>query len=132
MYSTKQRNIKMYMLRYYCQGSGDKGILTLLQQIKDEHQISYEIKDLSTNGQYDQAKEKAAYEKDFKTQAKTLKEASGRSITELRSAKHRNYYVSMPGTIALVKDGQIIWWLHIEKDIKEFLRNLLLSGRLPV
>lgn len=122
----------MYMLRYYCQGSGDKGILTLLQQIKDEHQISYEINDLSTNGQYDQAKEKAAYEKDFKPRAKVLLKATGVSITKLRSARRGRYYVSMPGTTALVKDGQIIWWLHIEKDIKGFLRNLLLSGRLPV
>ncbi len=122
----------MYMLRYYCQGSGDKGILTLLQQIKDEHQISYEINDLSTNGQYDQAKEKAAYEKDFKPRAKVLLKATGVSITKLRSARRGRYYVSLPGTIALLKNGQMLWWLHIEKDIKGFLRNLLLSGRLPV
>jgi len=121
----------MYTLKYYCQGSGDKEILNLLQQIKDKHQISYEIKDLSTNGQYDQAKEKAAYEKDFKPQAEVLTKTTGVSVTKLRS-RSGNYFVSKPGTIALMKDGQIIWWLHIEKDIKQFLQNLLLSGRLPV
>lgn len=131
IYSNK-RNIRMYTLKYYCQGSGDKEILNLLQQIKDKHQISYEIKDLSTNGQYDQAKEKAAYEKDFRPQAKVLAKTTGVRITKLRSARRGRYYVSLPGTIALLKDGLMVWWLHIEKDIKQFMQNLLLSGRLPV
>ena len=122
----------MYMLRYYCQGSGDKEILNLLSQIKDKCQIPYEIADLSTNGKYDPEKEKAAYEKDFKPRVKALKKTTGRSITELRSRKHRNYYVSKPGAIALIKNGQMVWWTHMEKDIKEFLRNLLSSGTLPV
>ena len=122
----------MDILRYYCQGSGDKEILNLLRQIKDKHQFPYEINDLSRNGQYDRMKEKAAYEKDFKPRARVLKRATGRKITELRSGKHGNYYVSMPGTIALVEDGQMIWWAHTEKDIKEFLQNLLLSGKIPV
>ena len=122
----------MYILRYYCQGSGDKEILNLLRQIKNKHQLPCEINDLSTNGQYDRAKEKAAYEKGFKPRARFLKRATGRRITELRSGKHGNYYVSMPGTIALMEDGQVIWWTHTEKDIKEFLQNLLLSGKIPL
>jgi len=122
----------MYILRYYCQGSGDKEILNSLLQIKDKHQFPYEIKDLSTNGKYDRIKEKKAYEKDFKPQARVLKKATGRSITELRSAKHGNYYVSIPGTIALIEKGQIIWWTHTEKDIKECLKSLLISGKMPV
>ena len=122
----------MYILRYYCQGSGDKEILNLLRQIKDKHQIAYEINDLSTNGQYDRMKQKAAYENDFKPRARALKRATGRRITELRSAKHGNYCVSIPVTIALIDNGQITWWTHTEKDIKEFLQNLLLTGKIPV
>ena len=122
----------MYILRYYCQGSGDKKILNLLRQIKDKHQLPYEINDLSRNGQYNRMKEKAAYEKDFKPRARVLKRATGRRITELRSAKHGNYYVSIPGTIALIDNCQMTWWTHTEKDIKEFLQNLLLSGKIPV
>lgn len=121
----------MYTLRYYCQRSGDNSILELLRQIKNKHKISYEIKDLSTNGKYDQEKEKTAYERDFKPQAKALKKATGVSITNLRSGSG-NYFVSTPGTIALMENGQMVWWLHIETDIKEFLENLLLTGSLPV
>jgi len=120
----------MYMLRYYCQGSGGKEILDLLQQIKVKWQIPYEIMDLSTNGQYDQEKEKTAYGKDFKPRAKVLKKTTGKKITELRS-RSGNYFVSMPGTIGLLKNDQMVWWTHTENAIKEFLQNLLLSGRLP-
>jgi hypothetical protein len=122
----------MYILRYYSQGPGDKEILNLLRQIKDKHQLPCEINDLSTNGQYDRMKEKGAYEKDFKPRARVLKRATGRRITQLRSAKHGNYYVSMPGTIALMENAQMTWWTHTEKDIKEFLQNLFLTGKIPV
>ena len=122
----------MYILRYYCQGSGDKEILNLLRQVKGKWQITYEIMDLSTNGAYDREKEKAAYEKDFKPRAKALKKTTGVSITNLRSRRSGHYFVSMPETIGLMKDGQMAWWLHIEKNIKEFLRNLLLTGSPPV
>jgi hypothetical protein len=88
--------------------------------------------DLSTDGRYDPQKEKAAYEKDFKPRAKALKKSTGEIISKLRSRKNRNYYVSLPGTIALLKNGQMVWWTHIEKSIKEFLENLLLTGKLPV
>ncbi len=120
----------MYTLRYYCQGSGDKSILELLQQIEGKHRIPYEIMDLSTDGKYDQQKEKAVYEQDFKPRAKALKKATGVSITKLRS-RSGTYCVSTPETIGLLKNGQMAWWLHIENDIKEFLQNLLLTGRLP-
>ena len=121
----------MYTLRYYCQGLGDKEILKLLQQVKDKHQISHEVMDLSTNGRYDQQKQKAIYEKDFKPRAKALKKATGKRITELRSHSG-NYFVSKPETIGLLKNGQMIWWTHVEKNIKEFLQNLLQTGRLPI
>jgi len=121
----------MYMLRYYCKRPGDKAILNLLRQIKDKHQILYEIMDLSTNGQYDQEKEKTAYEKDFKPRAKGLRKATGKRITKLRSHSG-NYFVSAPGTIALFKNGQMVWWTFTERDIKEFLQNVLLTGSLPV
>jgi len=119
------------MLRYYCKGPGDEEILNLLHQIKDKHQISYEIKDLSTNGQYDREKEKAAYEQDFKPRTKALKKATGVSITKLRS-RSGTYCVSTPETIGLLKNGDMVWWLHIERNIKEFLQNVLLTGTLPV
>jgi len=122
----------MYILRYYCQGSGDKEILSLLRQIKDKHQFPFEIKDLSSNGKYDRMKEKATYEKDFKPRARFLKKATGRRITDLRSAKHVNYYVSIPGTIAIMEAGQTTWWTYTEKDIKVFLKNLLLTGKISV
>ena len=121
----------MCMLRYYCKGAGDKEILNLLRQIERKHKISYEIEDLSTNGQYNQAKEKAAYEKDFKPRAKALKKATGLPITKLRSARRGRYYVSAPGTIGLLKNGQMIWWTHIENAIKVSLRNILTTGKLP-
>lgn len=121
----------MNMLRYYCQKSGDEEILNLLQQIKDKHQIPYEIMDLSTNGEYNREKEKAAYERDFKPRAKALKKVTGKSITELRS-QSGNYCVSLPGTIGLIKDGQIAWWTYIENDIKDSLRDILQTGSLPV
>ena len=122
----------MYILRYYCQGSGNKEILNLLRQITDKHQFPYEINDLSTNGQYDPVKEKTAYERDFKPRARALKKATGRRITELRSAKHGNYYVSRPGTIALIHERRMTWWTQTENRIKEFLENLLISGKIPV
>ena len=121
----------MYMLRYYCQGPGDKEILKLLQQVKDKHQISYELRDLLTNGQYDREKEKTAYEKDFKPQSKMLKRATGKRITELRS-QSGNYCVSLPGTVGLLKNAQMVWWTLTQRDIKEFLQNVLLTGSLPV
>lgn len=121
----------MSILRYYCKGPGDKEILNLLRQIEDKHQISYEIMDLSTNGQYDQEKEKAAYEKDFKPRAKALKKATGVSITNLRSGSG-NYFVSTPGTITLMKNGRMVWWTHTEKAIEESLRDILSTGKLPV
>ena len=120
----------MYMLRYYCQGSGDQEILNLLQQIKGKWQIPFEVVDLSTNGQYDKAKEKTAYEKDFKPQAKTLKKATGVNITKLRSHSGK-YFVSRPETIGLLKNGQMAWWTHTKNDIKQFLQNVLQTGRLP-
>ena len=121
----------MYRLRYYCQGAGDKEILNLLQQIKGKWQIPYEIMDLSTNGQYDREKEKAAYERDFKPRAKALKKNTGKRITELRSHSG-NYFVSKPETIGLLKNGQMVWWTQAENNIKEFLQNILLTGSLPV
>ena len=121
----------MYMLRYYCQGSGDKEILELLRQIENTQQIPYEVMDLSTSGKPDREKEKAVYEKDFKPRAKALKKATGVSITKLRSHSG-NYFVSIPGTIALMKNGQMVWWTHIENDIKESLRDILRTRSLPV
>jgi len=122
----------MYTLRYYCQGPGDKEILELLRQIENTLQIPYEVMDLSTNGKPDREKEKAVYEKDFKPRAKALKKATGVSITKLRSAKHRNYCVSLPGTVGLLKNAQMVWWTLTQRDIKEFLQNVLLTGSLPV
>lgn len=106
----------MVKIRYYCLGEGKKEIKDFLEDIKEKHNILYEIVDLSTNGQYDSEKEKEVYEKDFKPIAKILKEKLGRPITKLRSNKARGYYISLPGTLAIInEDNNIIWYVTIDK-----------------
>ena len=106
----------MVKIRYYCLGKGEKEIKDFLEDIKEKYNLPYEIVDLSTNEQYDGEKEKEVYEKDFKPMAKILKEKLGRSITKLRSNKARGYYISLPGTLAIIdKDNNIIWYVTTDK-----------------
>ena len=115
----------MLKLRYYCQGGGNTQIIRLLQEMKDKGDISYEIMDLSES-----EKEKQVYERDFKPRAKILKKRTGESITKLRGAggKHR-YYISNPGTIAVIKDCQVEWWTYTISEIFNCLNRVLSQGQ---
>ncbi|MFZ6016831.1 MAG: hypothetical protein ACOYU0_04300 [Nitrospirota bacterium] len=114
----------MLKLRYYCQGEGKEGIRKLLSDIKEKHGITYEISDLSRNGAYDEEKEKQVYEKDFKPKAKMLKKRTGKPITQLRS--HRgHYFVSLPGTITIIRDENIEWYTLGDEEITRFLKAVL-------
>jgi len=118
----------MFNLRYYCNGKGNEEIVSLLTEIEKQHGINYEISDLSKNGEYDIEKEKVVYEKDFKPKAKILKKRIGKSITQLRSRKAGNYFISRPGTIAIVKNEMVEWYTLGDKEIIKFLRTVLNKG----
>ena len=115
----------MFKLRYYCKWTGDIEITRLLQEIKNKHNISYEIMNLSES-----EREKQVYERDFKPRAKILKKRTGESITKLRGAggKYR-YYISNPGTIAIVKDNQVEWWTYAISEMLNFLNQVLSQGQ---
>jgi len=115
-------------LRYYCKAEGSGEILKLLKKVRTRQNIPYEVLDLSSNGAYDEEKEKRVYERDFKPRAKILKKRTGESITRLRSRKARHYYVSTPGTIAVVRDGKIEWYDLGDEEIEKFLKLVLDKG----
>jgi len=115
----------MFRLRYYCRGRGNEGILKLLEEIKEKHGVTHEILDLSREEQ-----ERQVYERDFKPRARILKKRTGKPITKLRGAGgERHYYVSIPGTIAIVRNGQVEWWTFTDSEITEFLRRVLSGGQ---
>lgn len=100
-------------------------IVRLLQEIKDKKNISYEIMDLSGG-----ETEKQVYDKDFKPRAKILKQRTGKSIyKELRGKRSHRYYISLPGAIAIIKDGQVEWWTYTEDEILHFLNQVLYQGQ---
>ena len=117
----------MFNLRYYCQGEGDEGILKLLVDIEAKYGIAHETLNLSTNGAYDEGKEKIVYKRDFKPRAKLLKKRTHESITRLRSRKGR-YFVSRPGTIAIVRNDKIEWYTLGVEEIIEFLKDVFDKG----
>jgi len=120
-----RRRHKIFKLRYYCQGGGNREILRLLQSIREKHGITYEILDLRG-----QEKEKEVYERDFKPRARILKKRTGKPITKLRGAGgERHYYVSIPGTIAIVRNAQVEWWTFTDNEITEFLHRVLSEGQ---
>lgn len=115
----------MFKLRYYCQGGGNREILRLLQGIKGKNRITYEVVSL-----LGQEQERQAYERDFKPRARILKKRTGKPITKLRGAGgERHYYVSIPGTIAIVRNGQVEWWTFTDSEITEFLNRVLSEGQ---
>ncbi len=118
----------MIRLRYYCKAEGGDEILKLLTEARAKHNIPYEVLDLSSNGEYDQEKERQVYERDFKPRAKILKKRTDESITRLRSRKARHYFVSTPGTIAVIRDGEIEWYTLGDEEIAKFLRIVLSKG----
>lgn len=115
----------MFKLRYYCQGRGNREILQLLRRVEEKHKITYEVVSL-----LGQKQEKQVYERDFKPRAKILKKRTGEPITKLRGAGgERHYYVSNPGTIAVVSNAQVEWWTFTNNEITEFLNRVLSKGR---
>jgi hypothetical protein len=118
----------MLSLRYYCEGRGTEEIGTLLAQIKAKHNVSYEVLDLSSHGEYNEDKEKEIYERDFKPRARILKKRTGQPITSLRSRKAGHYFVSRPGTIAIVGDDGLEWYTLGNEEILKFLKAVLAKG----
>lgn len=118
----------MFRLRYYCQGEGKEEIRKLLTDVEAKHGVPYEILDLSRNGVYDEEKERQVYETDFKPGARVLKKRTGHPITKLRSRKARHYFVSIPGTIAIVRDEEIEWYTLGVEEIAKFLKMVLSKG----
>lgn len=118
----------MFKLWYYCKAQGNKEIVELLAKAEAKHNIQYEILDLSRDGAYDEEKEKQVYERDFKPKAKILKKRTGEPITRLRSRKAGHYFVSLPGTIAIVRDGQVEWYTIGVQEIINFVKKVLSNG----
>ena len=118
----------MFKLRYYCRGEGKEEIAKLLTNIREKCGITYEISDLSRNGAYDEEKEKEVYERNFKPRAKVLKKRTGEPITQLRSRGARHYFVSLPGTIAIIRDKEIEWYTLGDEEITKFLKAVLRKG----
>jgi hypothetical protein len=116
------------MLRYYGKGSIDKRLNSILETIKEVHGIPSEVLDISQHGTYDPRQEQQTYERDFKPRAKLLKKRTGHPITSLRSRKARSYFVSIPGTLAIVGTQGIEWYTLGEDNISEFLRGVLAEG----
>jgi len=115
----------MFTLRYYCQVGGNEIILKLLEEIKEKHGVMYEVLDL-----WGEEQERQVYERDFKPRAKILKKRTGKPITKLRGAGgERHYYVSNPGTIAVVRNAQVEWWTFTDSEITGFLNRVLSEGR---
>lgn len=115
----------MIRLHYYYKAQGGDEILKLLTEVRAKHNIPHEVLDLSSNGKYDEEKERQIYERHFKPRAKILKKRTGESITRLRSRKARHYFVSTPGTIAIVRDGEIEWYTLGNEEIAKFLKMVL-------
>ena len=118
----------MFKLRYYCQKAGKEEIRKILTEINKKHSIPSEISDLSRNGVYDPEKEKQVYERDFKPNAKVLKKRTGESITQLRSRKGRNYFISLPGTIAIIRNEGVEWYTLGDEEIIKSLNAVLDNG----
>ena len=118
----------MLGLRYYCEGQGSAEVTRLLVEIRTRHNVQHEVLNLSSNGSYDEEKEKQVYEAEFKPRAKILKKRTGKPITkELRSRRARHYFVSTPGTIAVVRDGKVEWYAVGDRGIIEFLKMVLIK-----
>ncbi len=114
-------------LRFYCNGSGDHEITDRLGRIHAAHGIRFVVADLSRNGEHDWDRNREVYEKDFKPRAKTLKRRTGEPITGLRSRSGR-YYVSIPGTLSVVRNGAVEWFCMGKPDILDALDAVLKDG----
>jgi len=68
------------------------------------------------------------YERYFKPRAKILKRRTGIPITKLRSHKAGNYFVSIPGTLAVFRNDLMEWWSYTDTEIINFLRKIISEG----
>lgn len=118
----------MLRLRYHCQKQGNEKIRQLLAHIEAKHGISCEIADLSRDGAYDEEKERQVYERDFKPRAELLKKRTGEPITQLRSRRAGHYFVSVPGTVAIVRYEGVEWYTLGDEKIANFLESVLEKG----
>jgi hypothetical protein len=53
---------------------------------------------------------------------------SSRGISQLRGRQSGIYYLSTPGTIAIVKDGAVQWYTLGGREIVQFLNDVLREG----
>jgi len=120
----------MFKIRYYCQAQGNEEIAKFLTKIEAEHRIPYKMFALSRGEIYDEEKERRVYERDFKPRAKILKKRTGESVRkELRGGKgKKRYYVSKPGTIAVIRNEKIEWYAVGDDKIITFLGKVLSKG----
>jgi len=121
---SSQKDTTKITLHYYCKVPGDKEIKALLKEINERYGIGYEV----IEGPYDREKDKQVYEKYFKPRAKILKKKTGRPITKLRSRKAGNYFVSIPGTLAVFRNSLVEWWCFTNTEIISFLGKILSKG----
>jgi len=120
----RQKDVKKTTFRYYCKIPGNEEIEILLQGIKDKYNIEYEI----IERPYDKRKDKQVYERYFKPRAKILKRRTGIPITKLRSHRARNYFVSIPGTLAVFRNDLVEWWSYTDTEIINLLRKIISEG----
>ena len=111
-------------LRYYCKDEGNKVIRDLLEEVRNKLDMSYEI----VGGPHNELKDREIYDRDFKPRARLLMKRTGKSIRELRS-RSGHYFVSVPGTIAVIRNGLVEWWTLGDDYIIAFLKELLKEGR---
>jgi hypothetical protein len=105
----------MLSLRYFFNDLPDAVTVDLLARIDATHGISHGLGDLSSRGRYDPIRNKHVYETYFKPNARILKRRTGESITTLRSRSGR-YFVSTPGTLALLRDSTVEWFMRQAGD----------------
>jgi hypothetical protein len=117
----------MFMFRYFFNALPDAQIVDLLARIRATHGIPYRLDDLSSGGQYNPIRNRHVYETYFKPNARTLKRRTGESITVLRSRSGR-YFVSTPGTLALLRDNAVEWFTIGKEETLEFLQQVLGDG----
>lgn len=117
----------MVTLQYFFNGMPDVEIVGLLDRVATMQAIEVRMDDLSDRGQYDPGKNREVYDVYFKPRAKVLKRRTGQSITGLRSNSGR-YFVAIPGTLAVLHDGEVAWFEIGKDDILRLLFVFLRDG----
>lgn len=118
----------MLSFRLYYSIKANDEIAKMLADINAVHGISYELIDLSNNGEYDPIKEKQIYDNEFKPKAKILKKRTGHPIDKLRSRKAHNYFVSRPATLTIIGEAGIEWYSNEEQEIMGLFRDAIDIG----